>query len=186
VMERFHAEHPGLRVEFVISDRYLDLAKGEADVAFRSGDTDDELVGRKIADSIWAIYASTGYLDRHGRPSGLADLSQHALVAFEESMSGHRVSKWLAQVASPGRVAGRSNSVLGLMSAVKCGIGIGPLPTAIAEDQPDLVRVFGPIPELTRSWRLLAHPDLRRTPRVAAFFDFVLREKMALKSILTG
>ena len=58
LIDRFHAPHPHLRIEFVTSDRYLDLSKGEADVAFRSGDTDDELVGRKIADLIWAIYAS--------------------------------------------------------------------------------------------------------------------------------
>ena len=48
------------------------------------------------------------------------------------------------------------------------------------------MRVLGPIPELARIWRLLAHPDLRRTPRIAAFFDFVLEEREALKSILTG
>jgi hypothetical protein len=46
--------------------------------------------------------------------------------------------------------------------------------------------VLGPIPELSRSWRLLAHPDQRRTPRVAAFFDFIVGEREALKSILTG
>jgi DNA-binding transcriptional LysR family regulator len=53
----------------VTSDRYLDLSKGEADVAFRSGDTDDDLVGRKIADSIWAVYASRAYIERPGNPS---------------------------------------------------------------------------------------------------------------------
>src|SRR5689334_20055748 len=47
LIERFRTRHPKLRIEFVTSDRYLDLSKGEADVAFRSGDTDDELVGRK-------------------------------------------------------------------------------------------------------------------------------------------
>jgi hypothetical protein len=40
--------------------------------------------------------------------------------------------------------------------------------------------------KLSRSWRLLTHPDLRRTPRVAAFFDFIVAEREALKSILTG
>ena len=44
-----------------------------------------------------------------------------------------------------------------------------------------VVRVLGPIPELARSWRLLTHPDLRRTPRVAAFFDFIIAEREALK-----
>ena len=55
----------------------------------------------------------------------------------------------------------------------------------IASEQ-DLVRVLAPIPELARSWRLLTHPDLRRTPRVAAFFDFIVGEREALKTILTG
>lgn len=72
------------------------------------------------------------------------------------------------------------------MYAVKSGVGIGALPTAIADTEPDLVRVLGPIPELARSWRLLAHPDLRRTPRIVAFFDFILVEREAMKSILTG
>ena len=68
----------------------------------------------------------------------------------------------------------RSNSVLGLVSAVKSGAGLGPLPTALGDAEPDLVRVLGPVPELTRSWRLLAHPDIRRMPRIAAFFDYIV------------
>ena len=186
LIERFHARYPKLHVEFVMSDRYLDLSKGEADVAFRSGDTDDELVGRKIADSLWAIYASRSYVKRHGKPARVEDMSQHPLVGFDESMSKHRVSQWLKGVASNAKIVARNNSVLGMMYAVKSGVGIGALPTAIADSEPDLVIVLGPIPELARSWRLLAHPDLRRTPRIAAFFDFVIHEREALKSILTG
>ncbi len=186
LIERFHALHPALRVEFVMSDRYLDLARGEADVAFRSGDTDDELVGRKIADSVWAIYASRAYVERCGKPEDIDALARHPLVCLDEAMSGHRVVKWLKSVAPVANILARNNSVLGLVYAVKSGVGVGPLPTAIADAEPDLVRVLGPIPELARSWRLLTHPDLRRTPRVAAFFDFVLAEREALKSILTG
>jgi DNA-binding transcriptional LysR family regulator len=100
LIERFHEHHPNLRVEFVMSDRYLDLLKGDADIAFRSGDTDDELVGRKLADSIWAVYASRGYIERHGKPERVDDLSRHSLVSFDESMSGHRVVKWLNAIAA--------------------------------------------------------------------------------------
>jgi DNA-binding transcriptional LysR family regulator len=186
LIERFHARHPHLRVDFVMSDRYLDLSKGDADVAFRSGDTDDELIGRKIADSVWAVYASQEYIERYGKPAGVDDLSRHYLVCLDESMSGHRVAKWLKAVAPDAKITARNNSVLGMMYAVKSGVGIGPLPTAIADGEPGLVRVLGPVPELARSWRLLTHPDLRRTPRIAAFFDFVAEERDSLKSILTG
>ena len=186
LLERFNMRYPQLRIEFLTSDRYLDLTKGEADVAFRSGDTDEELVGRKVAESLWAVYASKTYIARNGKPGRIEDLSQHSLVAFDESLNGHRTAIWLKEVAPNATKSSRSNSVLGLVSAVKSGIGIGPLPTALGDADEELVRVLGPIKELTRDWRLLTHPDLRHTPRVAAFFDFVIEERALLKTILTG
>jgi DNA-binding transcriptional LysR family regulator len=186
LIERFHARHPHFEVELVTSDRYLDLLKGDADVAFRSGDTEDDLVGRKIADSIWAVYASRAYIGQHGQPNRVEDLALHLLVTLDEKMAGHRVVKWLQAVAPDARIAARNNSILGLVYAVKSGIGLGPLPTAIADDDPDLVRVLGPIPELARSWRLLTHPDLRRTPRISAFFDFIAEQKAELRGIFTA
>jgi len=187
LLERFQAKHPGLRVEFVMSDRYLDLAKGDADVALRSGDTvDGELVGRKIADSFWAVYASRSYVERHGAPARIEELERHPLIGFDETMAAHRAAKWLAQVVPNARIVARNNSVLGLLYAAKSGIGVAPLPTALGDEEPDLVRVLGPIPELARIWRLLTTAELRRTPRVAAFFDFIVEEIDALRPILTG
>jgi len=187
LLDRFRARYPGLSVAFVMSDRYLDLARGDADVALRSGDTvDGALVGRKISDSLWALYASRGYVARHGRPDGVAALATHALVGFDASMSGHRAARWLHQVAPDAPLVARNDSVLGLLYSAKAGLGLAPLPTAIADAEPDLVRVLGPIPELRRIWRILTTPELRRTPRVAAFFDFIVEESDALRPILTG
>lgn len=186
LLEAFYARYPNMRVEFVTSDRYLDLCKGEADIAFRSGDTDDELVGRKIAESLWAIYASPEYIERNGKPSCIADLAGHPLVGFEATLASHRMLTWLSEIAPDARFAVRNNSVLGLVSAVRSGVGIGPLPTALGDDDRGLVRILGPIPELTRSWRILARPDFRQTPRFAAFFDFVIERHAALKEIFTG
>ena len=186
LIDRFHARHPKLRVEFVTSDRYLDLSKGEADVAFRSGDTDDELVGRKIADSVWAVYASSAYIRQHGKPERIDDMAHHRLVGFDDTLGSHRAAAWLREVAPQAKMAARNNSVLGLVSSVKSGLGVGALPTALGDAEPDLVRLFGPVAALSRSWRLLAHPDLRRTPRISAFFDFIVEERDSLKSIFTG
>jgi DNA-binding transcriptional LysR family regulator len=187
LLERFQAKHPNLRIEFVMSDKYVDLAKGDADVALRSGDTDDaELVGRRIADSLWAVYASRRYIEQHGAPQRVEDLEQHLVVGLDESMAKHRAATWLARVAPNATVVARNNSVLGLVYAVKSGIGLAPLPTALGDNEPDLVRVLGPIPELARIWRVLAHPDTRRTPRVSAFFEFIAQEGDALRSIFTG
>ncbi len=187
LLDRFHAAHPGLKVEFVLSDKYVDLARGEADVALRSGDTDDNvLVGRKIADSLWAIYASRDYVAAHGAPDRVADLHKHPLIGFEETMTRHRAVTWLLEVAPDATYAARNTSVLGLIYAAKAGVGVAPLPMALGDAEPDLVRAFGPVPELTRPWRILAHPDQRHTAGVEAFFTFILAETEALRPILSG
>lgn len=187
LMDRFHAANPSLAVEFVLSDKYIDLTRGEADVALRSGDTDDDiLVGRKIAESHWAVYASRDYVARRGAPHSVADLARHPLIGFEENMTRHRSVIWLREVAPDATFAARNSSVLGLIYAAKAGIGVAALPMPMGDAEPDLIRLFGPVPELTRDWRILAHPDLRHTARVEAFFDFILAETEALRPILTG
>ena len=187
LLDEFHARHPDVRVEFVMSDRYVDLAKGEADVALRSGDTDDgALVGRKIGDSLWAVYASRAYVARHGRPQRVEDLAAHALVGFDTSLRGHRASLWLREVAPDARLAARSDSVLGLLYSAKAGIGIAPLPTALGDAEPDLVRVLGPVAAMTRIWRVLTTRELRHTPAVEAFFDFLTEDVDRLRPIITG
>jgi DNA-binding transcriptional LysR family regulator len=184
LIERFQATHPHLAVELVTSDRYLDLSKGDADVAFRSGDTDADLVGRKIADSIWAVYASEAYLDREGRPATLTDLARHSLITFDQSLAKHRLVSWLQDVAPDAHVAARVSSVLGLLQAARSGAGIAALPANIADADPQLIQIFGPVPELTRSWKILTTKTLRRTARVSELFDFIAAEREAVRAIL--
>ncbi len=187
LLDRFYERYPGLTVEFVTSDRYLDIAKGEADIAFRSGEpTDDSLVGRKICDSIWAIYASRSYIQQNGRPTSIADLANHAMIGFDGIMQHHRVAKWLPVAVPDARVVNRNNSMLGTLSAVKAGIGVAPLPTTLGDAEETLVQVLPPVDDLTRSWYLLSHPDLRKTPRIAAFVDHVLDDIPALRKALIG
>lgn len=187
LITRFQAVNPGLTVEFVLRDSYVDLNTGEADVALRSGDTDDALlVGRKIADSLWAVYASRDYVLQRGAPATVAEMAAHPLIGFEDSMARHRAVIWFQQVAPGAKFAARSTSVLGLISAAKAGVGVAALPMALGDVEPDLVRLFGPVAELTRAWRVLAHPDQRHTPRIEAFFRFILAETEALRPILTG
>jgi DNA-binding transcriptional LysR family regulator len=187
LLDRFHARYPDLMVEFVTSDRYLDLAGGEADVAFRSGEpVDDRLVGRKICDSIWAIYASKSYIQQYGQPATIGELAAHAMIGFEGIMKNHRVAAWLPVAVAEARIVSRVSSMLGAVSSVRAGVGIAPLPTTLGDCDDALVQVLPPVEELTRSWYLLTHPDLRRTPRIAAFVDCVLDDIPALRKALIG
>ena len=64
--------------------------------------------------------------------------------------------------------------------------GYGNMETAIADAEEDLVRVLGPVDELTRIWRVLTTRELRSQARVATFFDYIVSEIDALRPIITG
>ncbi len=185
--DAFNARHPGLRVELVMSSKFVDLAKGNADVAIRAAPPSDEtLFGRKIGDSPWAIYASHSYVARHGSPRRLEDLNNHAVVRFDGDMSEHQSVRWLQSVAPGAYVAAHGNSLSALMLAVKSGAGVAALPTVVGDGDDEIVQVLGPITDLATPYYLLMHQDMKNTPRVRALFDFIIKELDAILPILSG
>ncbi len=102
LLDAFHALYPGLWVELMVSDRFLDLSKGEADIAIRAGQPQDQaLVGRKIAEAPWAVYASKLYLERHGRPERTQDIDRHLVVGCGDSIARYPGARWLRSRCPP-------------------------------------------------------------------------------------
>jgi DNA-binding transcriptional LysR family regulator len=129
----------------------------------------------------------TGYrIQRRGRPRSIAALANHAMIGFDGIMQGDRAATWLAQAVPSARIVNRNNSILGTLSAARAGIGVAALPTTLGDAEETPVQVLPPVDELARSWFLLTHPDLRRTPRIAAFVDHVLEDIPALRRALIG
>ena len=187
LIDKFNARYPALRVEFVMSDKNLDLAKGQADVAFRGvAPVDEALIGRKIADSLWAVYASQSYVKRYGGPKRADDINRHSIVLFDGKMRDHHSARWLLSVAPNARIAARASSLPAILLAVKSGAGLAPMPVIVGENEQGLVRVIGPVQDMAQSFYLLMHRDMKRTPRVRAFVDFMIEELPRLRPLLTG
>jgi DNA-binding transcriptional LysR family regulator len=189
LLETFHNRHPGLQIELVLSDRYVDLAKREADIAIRSVGRelrDETLVGRKIAEGSWAVYASRAYVERHGRPERPEEIARHRVVKCDGIIAGHSAGLWLRSVAPDARIAACSESWPALVLAVKSGVGLAPLSTALGDSESELIRVINHVPELMTHFYLLMHPDMQHVPRVRAFFDFVVSEIRTFRLVLAG
>jgi molybdate transport repressor ModE-like protein len=184
LIDAFHARFPGLRVELVISERYVDLSKGEADVAIRLGEPRDEaLIGRKIADASWAVYASQVYVERYGRPHKVEDLNRHLVIGCDGAIANYPAARWMRSVAPNATIAARSEHWQGVMLAVKAGAGLAAMPHWQG-DSSELVRVIDNI-GLVIPYYLLMHRDMQRTPRVRAFADFVASEIKSFRALLS-
>ena len=186
LLSRFHARHPRLRAEFVMTEEFLDLAHGDVDLAIRQGLPDDDcLIVRHIADVPWAVYASRSYIERHGQPR-LESIANHARVEFDGPMKGHVAALWMRTVASGASVAARGNSVSEILMAVKSGVGLAPLPMPFAGTDPDLSVVIETRPALNFPFYLVFHRDMRRFRRIRAFVDFVAEELKTVRQVLSG
>jgi DNA-binding transcriptional LysR family regulator len=149
LLDAFHERHPGMVVELLMEQRMLDLSKGEADIAIRGGTPGPgALVGRKIAELPWGIYASRAFIERHGRPAEPRDIQRFAVVELIDELKNLPAVRWMSLHASQARIAARCANVPSVHLAVKSGAGLAPLPAVHAAADADLVSVLGTIPEL--------------------------------------
>lgn len=170
----FRRAHPGITVELTIENRLLSLSKREADVALRATrPTQGDLFGRRIGTIAWTAYAARSYAQAHGLPRAPGELGLHALIGWDDPSVQVRAAEWLAANAPESAVVYRSNSLVNQLMAAREGIGIAILPCYLGDPEPDLVRAFAPLAELTPELWLVTHADLKRTARVRAFFDIV-------------
>ncbi len=171
----FRRDHPGVRIDVINTDSVLDIAKGEADVAFRAGIPPDGagIVARRLPDRLWTAYCSRSYADAHGMPETPQAMREHALVGLEGTLARLPSTVWFERLVGADRIPIRCNSLSNLVQTVRAGLGIAVLPCSIGETQPELVRCFPPVPELNAQTWLILREDLRTAQHVRAFVDFL-------------
>jgi DNA-binding transcriptional LysR family regulator len=169
------ALHPKVNVEVLTGDEKVDLARGEADVALRFGPrpTEPGLVFRSLGHVESALYCSRSYAAAHGMPEDVAELDRHAIIRGTGYVDTRPHHVWLAAHAKGARIVYRGNSTIGILEAVRSGLGIGALPTIVARGEPELLRVrLGPTEFGSDAW-LVTTESSRRLPHVRAFMDFI-------------
>ena len=131
----FLREFPEVRVEIDLSDRRIDLVDERFDMAIRSGPESRfaGLVGRRLFDAPYQLFASPKYLAAHGTPRTVSALKNHACVIFGSQSS--RVT-WSILVGSrpqnvmvDGRVSVNEARIAAACAAD--GYGIAFLPLAV-------------------------------------------------------
>lgn len=174
----FRREWPGIAVELLVSDMRLDLMRREADIALRLGNPLQEtLVGRRVGRLAFAVYAARGV--QVGE-----DLIAQDWIGFGSAHAPLRqaLKDWLPDL----RPQFRTNSISAAVAAARAGIGLAALPCAIADPDPQLVRI-APFPDnFGLDLWLLTHEDLRHTARIRAFVDFMTEVLAAKADLLEG
>ena len=90
-------------------------------------------------------------------------------------MSYPGYNRWLEVENLVERCRIRVNTVYGMLSAAKAGLGLAVLPCYLGENDKQLIRVGKEISSMAVDLWILTHPDLRKTERIRIFLDHVTR-----------
>lgn len=182
LLGEFHALHPDVRVEMLLTNEALDIIDKELDIALRVGALPDStFVARSLAILRTQVFASAAYLERHGEPLHPDDLQHHRTLAMTKQRRNGSFSWPLDDGA--GMIDYRidpvfvANDPAGLRGALLCGEGL-----MLANDvmvKPYVERGYlrrvlpawnGPEYELNAVF-----PRGRvQSPKVRAFIDFLM------------
>lgn len=135
----FLADYPQLKLNLHISETVQPIIENNIDIALRVGAEDREhFVSQKIGITRAQIYAAPNYLEKHGVPEELNDLSQHNCLLLEDT-KGKPFNNWVAMRGTKAEVVVAkgnfsSNSVAAIRQAAVQGLGVVAL-TSVAVEQ---------------------------------------------------
>ncbi len=180
VLAAFQEMYPALVVRYLTGDRLFRLEYGEAHVAIRAGSVPDQPdnVVQPFFQQQFTLYASEGYVARHGLPKGPEELAKHRFIGADDPKTRAPFLRWLQENVPTEAIVFRSGDVHAQRNAILAGAGIGFTSVLQAAEMPGLIQVMPPRPEWVAPLWLVTHMDLHRTTKVQAFLSH-LKERAA-------
>lgn len=176
ILAQLHNEHPGLKVELVLSNRVQDLLKREADIAIRmTQPRQDQLIARHLGQVHLGLYAHRKYLSQRGTPQSLAELAGHALIGFDEETPFVRAARKDFPIWQRDAFSIRTDSDVAQLALMRAGGGIGICQVALAARDPELVRLLPDSLSVSLETWLTMHEDLRNNPPCKLAFNALLQ-----------
>ena len=166
--------HPGVIIEAVPGLAFEDVAAGDVDIAFRAGPRPDDpgLIARKVGEVVWQPCCSVTYAREHGTPHSLSDIGDHRMVGAEGQLAQSTPFRRFNELVGPCPL--RGNSIHALVGYVRVGAGISILPEVTIASSDEIIACLPPLTEAPSEAWIITRDDIRKTPHVRAFLDFIV------------
>lgn len=131
-LARLHAQHPALRVELIAATKQLSSLRQGFDIAISVGEwhSSHQHHVEPLTSYGLGLYAADSYLAEHPAPTDVAELEQHSLIFYVDSLQDVDDLNVLRYV--PGAAEFAATSVFAQLEATVAGGGIGLLPHFLA------------------------------------------------------
>lgn len=177
-LHRFRERYPGIELEIITGFEHVNLAKGEADIALRAvKPRQSSMIAARLGCTRFYLYAGKDYL-RERPVRSVADLSGHGFLSYTKEFEFLQEASWLKPALRRTNLILRSESNLTLAQGAAADLGLAVLPSFLARQWPNLVKVTPRVVTSFEFWLVMCS-ELRRNQRIRAVAEF-------LKQLATG
>lgn len=181
----FALAHPRLVIDLLALPRLVHLSRREADIVISlERPARGPVVVTKLSDYTLRLYASKGYLAKHGAIAAREDLRGHSFISYVDDLLFSKELQYLDELHKPDAFALRSTSILAQHAAVAAGAGIAVLPAFIAEGDASLCAVLPSQARFTRSFWMSMPAETKHLARMQAVWNFVKQTVEARRALL--
>jgi DNA-binding transcriptional LysR family regulator len=174
VLAEFIKANPRVSIELVTDARLLNLARREADLAFRiQAFAEPDVIQRRLMTIPYGLYGAKGRARALARGG-----SGCALITLDAAYRDFPDARWLRQVLPQAHVAFTSNSREAQARMCAEGVGLAVLPRPLGDGMAGLRLVKTDTPPPGRDVWVGFHRDLRRLRRLRALVDLCV-ERLA-------
>ncbi|MCG7595373.1 LysR family transcriptional regulator [Mycobacterium sp. PSTR-4-N] len=183
--------HPDVAVEIVAATRRATQQRSGLDLEVVVAEPGSEprvhrATAQRLGDYCLGLYGSRDYLAEHGSPADVADLQRFPLVYFIDSMLQVDDLDLATSFAPAMRESVTSTNVFVHVEATRAAAGLGLLPCFMADRHGDLIRVLSETVSVRLAYWLVARPETRRRPEVAAVIEAIKAQMSAQHDALLG
>jgi len=146
----------------------------------------DTLIARKIGDLAYAVFGAADYVENNPSARTEDRYKTCTWLGFAPDDLWYPAHmRWLdCRLSKRPRL--RSNTMTTLMNMTASGAGLALLPVFMGAQNPNLVQLTPPLPELTNAEHIIVHRDLRREPAVRQAMDAIALVYRKMTPLLTG
>jgi DNA-binding transcriptional LysR family regulator len=134
--------------------------------------TDPDLKARHLTKRKLGLFAAKTYLEKHEVTADSKGLYGHDIITYQHRIAPRHAEKICDLPITKARVSMEVSSAMMLLEATRAGLGIAELAVHLAENDPQLTRLWPEREDSYDVW-LVMHGDLARTARVMAVADAI-------------
>ena len=131
VLAKFQSKNPGINLDISWNDESVDIVRQGFHAGIRLGDVlEQDIIAVQVTGCLPpAFFASSAYLDKHGRPERPLDLLRHHCIRYRRPTSGKVQEWWVKEDGQDKHIDPPAwlsfDTVAGVIQAAREGYGIG-------------------------------------------------------------